>query len=127
MKTRFKLASLGLLLLTALSVTLYDARAVWWVDELGDCADTFVVTSNICHANATSQEQRDQCLDQTMTTYTSCITPISVPSHEPDFCYGAMMANQDCHNQAQNLDPNDPNALSFYSECRQKSGIDLCQ
>ena len=68
-----------------------------------------------------------ECADETMELYQGCITPVSVPSQEPDFCYAALLAHQDCITQAQNLDPEDPNALSFAMECRQKSGIDLCQ
>ena len=132
MKSRISVTLLFLLLLVVFASSPPKTQAVWWVDELGDCSSSFVDTSNgDCntpyHLGLLTETERNQCLDNKLDVLESCLTPIYVPSMEPDFCDAARLANQDCVTQSQNLDPEDPNIWSFYMECRQKSGIDSCQ
>lgn len=129
MKKLSILSLFALLLVGAVSSNrVPTVRASFWVDELGNCSSAYVSTANLwkeyLDENEITQAQYDADMDELQGLYTGCLGVVSVPSHEPDFCYAAHLANQDCIFQGQNLIEPDP---GFYMECRAKTGIDLCQ
>ena len=131
MKSRLTIPFVSLLLLIVLASSPPKTQAVWWVDELGNCSNLYVNQANylktLLDTNQIGSSEYDYNMEIYGGYYTECLSRTTVPAQEPDFCYAALLANQDCVAQAQNLDPEDPNTSSFYMECRQKSGIDLCQ
>lgn len=130
MKNLFKITFLSLALLAVLAGSTINSKAwTWWVDDLGDCSASFIAIANdidydYANNNITAT-QRDNLQRQNSQYLTNCITPISVPKQEPDFCADARIARDNCVSQFWGLV-----GLEYTDgrmQCMAATGMDQCE
>lgn len=126
MKKPFTLAGLTLMLFVLLSVGApTTTRATFWVDELGDCAGGFSEYATWVNENFTDPNTKNGLIFSYYSgTYLPCLSPITVPTQEPDFCAAARDARDICNAQLGGLGLD---GWQAYSACIAKSGISLCE
>lgn len=126
---RLRITFLCLILLAVLAESTVTTKAwTWWIDDLGDCSASYIAIANdieydYTHNNINST-QRDNLHRQNGQQLTSCITPINVPSQEPDFCDQARAARDMCVSQFYGL------GMEYTEgrmQCIMESGINQCE
>jgi hypothetical protein len=128
MKTLLKATLLSMLLFAAFMGSTINSKAVWWVDELGDCSASYIAIGNDIeweYANSLiTQTQRNNLHNQNSQQMQNCVSPISAPSEQPDFCADARIAKERCVTDFSFLSQE---YLSGYMQCMAASNIYLCE